>query len=146
MPHLQFELNFPVTEAEKITFATKIKEHFANIMDTGTDHIGVTLRCYGVHDLSFGRATNPMDGIAFVNADIRSGRTSEQKRALSLAFINQLQLSFKVPQPNTYVILTEHPGEHFQLHDRVLHGWSQGEDPLNDEGINAASAEESKTA
>lgn len=132
MPHLQFELNFTVTEADKITFATSIKEHFSTIMDTGTDHIGVTMRCYGVNDLSFGRATNPADGIVFVNADIRSGRTSEQKRALSLAFINQLQLSFNVPQQNVYVILTEHPGEHFQLHDRVLNGWSQGEDPLSD--------------
>jgi hypothetical protein len=130
MPHLQFELNFTITEAEKITFATKIKENFSAIMDTGTDHIGITLRCYGKYDLSFGRATDPADGIAFVNADIRSGRTSEQKRSLSLAFINQLQLSFNVPQQNVYVILTEHPGEHFQLNDRVLQGWSQGEDPL----------------
>ncbi len=99
-------------------------------MDTGTDHIGITLRCYGRNDLSFGRATNPDDGIAFVNADIRGGRTSEQKRSLSLAFINQLGTSFKVPPQNVYVILTEHSGEHFQLHDRVLQGWTQGEDPL----------------
>ena len=130
MPHLQFELNFSITDAEKIAFATRIKEHFAAVMDTGTDHIGVTLRWYGTHDLSFGRATDPADGIAFVNADIRSGRTGEQKRSLSVAFINQLQFSFKVPPQNIYVILTEHPGEHFQLHDRVLQGWAEGEDPL----------------
>ncbi|MDD2310302.1 MAG: tautomerase family protein [Desulfuromonadaceae bacterium] len=133
MPHLQFEFNFTPNETDKICFATKIKEHFATIMDTGTDHIGVTLRCYGTHDLSFGHATSPADGIVFVNADIRGGRTSEQKRSLSLAFIDQLQRSFNVPPQNVYVILTEHPGEHFQLHDRVLQGWAQGEDPLADE-------------
>ncbi len=130
MPHLQFEFNFTPGESEKVSFAAEIKEHFATIMDTGTDHIGITLRCYGRNDLSFGRATNTDDGIAFVNADIRGGRTSEQKRSLSLAFINQLGTSFKVPPQNVYVILTEHSGEHFQLHDRVLQGWTQGEDPL----------------
>lgn len=130
MPHLQFELNFTINDTAKIAFAAKIKEHFATVMDTGTDHIGITIRCYGRYDLSFGRATDPADGIAFVNADIRSGRTSQQKRSLSLAFIKQLQDSFSVPNQNVYVILTEHPGEHFQLHDRVLQGWAEGEDPL----------------
>jgi len=130
MPYLQFELNFNVSDPDKIAFAARIKDHFAGIMDTGTDHIAVTLRCCGRHDLSFGRSSNPADGIAFVNADIRGRRTGEQKRRLSLAFIGELQQSFKVPQENVYVILSEHPGEHFHMHDRVLSDWSQGEDPL----------------
>ncbi len=130
MPHLQFEVNFPVAETDKFAFTARIKGHFARIMDTGTDHIAVTLRCLGLRDLSFGRATDPADGLAFVNADIRSGRSSEQKRALSLAFIQELQESFRLPPQNIYVILTEHPGEHFQFHDRVLEGWAAGEDPL----------------
>jgi len=132
MPHLQFELNFPVEEREKLIFAARIKAHFAEIMDTGTDHIGVTLRCLGRNDLSFGHADDPEAGIAFVNADIRGGRSQEQKRRLSLAFIAELGRVWRVPPPNVYVILTEHPGEHFQLHDRVLPGWSTGEDPLAD--------------
>jgi phenylpyruvate tautomerase PptA (4-oxalocrotonate tautomerase family) len=132
MPHLQFEFNFDIPEAEKIIFAAKVKEEFSHIMDTGTDHIGITLRCYGKNALSFGRAADPGAGIAFVNADIRDGRTSEQKRRLSLAFIDEIHDRLKVPKENVYVILTEHPGEHFQLHDRVLPGWSEGEDPLAD--------------
>jgi ketosteroid isomerase-like protein len=132
MPHLQFEVNFTVADSEKPAFAAAIKQHFAEIMDTGTDHIGITLRCYQQHDLSFGRAENPADGIAFVNADIRGGRTSDQKRRLSLAFIDELHRRWRVPQQNVYVILTEHAGEHFQLSDRVLPGWSEGEDPLAD--------------
>lgn len=132
MPHLQFEINFTVAEAEKVAFAARIKEHFADIMDTGTDHIGITLRCLGRNDLSFGHADHSGVGIAFVNADIRGGRSSAQKRRLSLAFIAELGNFWKVPPQNVYVILTEHPGEHFQLHDRVLPGWSEGEDPLGD--------------
>lgn len=130
MPHLQFELNFAVTDADKIAFASRIKEHFSGIMDTGSDHIAVTLRCFGRYDLSFGRAGDPAEGIAFVNADIRNRRSTDQKRRLSLAFIDELQRSFGVPPRNVYVILSEHPGEHFQMHDRVLPEWSEGEDPL----------------
>jgi hypothetical protein len=132
MPHLQFEVNFPVPEADKTVFAARIKEHFATIMDTGTDHIGITLRCLGRNDLSFGHAEDPVAGIAFVNADIRGGRSQNQKRRLSLAFIAELGNFWKVPPQNVYVILTEHSGEHFQLHDRVLPGWSEGEDPLGE--------------
>jgi phenylpyruvate tautomerase PptA (4-oxalocrotonate tautomerase family) len=132
MPHLQFEINFEIPESGKIAFAQKVKEHFAEIMDTGTDHIGITLRCFGKNDLSFGRAADAGKGIAFVNADIRGGRTSEQKRRLSLAFIDEIHRLLRVPKESIYVILTEHPGEHFQIHDRVLPGWSEGEDPLAD--------------
>ena len=132
MPHLQFEMNFAIPEEEKKGFAEQVKEHFAAVMDTGTDHIAVTIRCYGKHDLAFGRAADPAAGIAFVNADIRGGRTGEQKRRLSLAFIDAIHRRFQVPKANMYVILTEHAGEHFQLHDRVLPGWSEGEDPLAD--------------
>ncbi len=48
-------------------------DHFATIMSTGTDHIGITFRCYQHDDLVFGRAGD--DGqIVFLNADIRLGR------------------------------------------------------------------------
>jgi hypothetical protein len=68
----------------------------------------------------------------FVNADIRLGRTREQKRRLSLAYIDEVARSFGVAREAVYVILTEHDGHHFQLSDRVLPSWSAGEDPLAD--------------
>ena len=132
MPHLQFEFNFAIKDDDKPVFAEIVKQIFSTVMDTGTDHIGITLRCYGRNDLAFGRATSPEAGIAFVNADIRSGRTSEQKRSLSLQFMEAINNQWGVPMQNMYVILTEHPGEHFQLNDRVLAGWTEGEDPLSD--------------
>ena len=132
MPHLQFEFNFSIEEDQKPPFAESVKQIFSQVMDTGTDHVGVTLRCYGRNDLFLGRATTADDGIAFVNADIRSGRTAEQKRRLSLQFMEAIHERWDVPMQNMYVILTEHPGEHFQLNDRVLAGWTEGEDPLAD--------------
>ena len=130
MPHLQFEINFSVSQAEKVAFAASVKDRFAQIMDTGTDHTAVTIRCYDADDLSFGTANDAGEAIAFVNADIRAGRTAEQKRELSVALIEDLFQLWKVPRSNVYVVLTEHAGNEFHLHDRVLPTWSEGDDPL----------------
>ena len=56
MPHLQFETNFSATVDEKKQFAAAVIRHFSEIMDTGTDHIAVTLQCFAAEDLTFGRA------------------------------------------------------------------------------------------
>jgi phenylpyruvate tautomerase PptA (4-oxalocrotonate tautomerase family) len=130
MPHLQFEMNFPATPAEKTGFARAVVRHFSEVMDTGTDHIGVTLRCYAREDLHFGRAAEADGRIAFLNADIRLGRTREQKRRLALAIMGEIERTWGVPQRSVYVVYTEHDGEHFQLVERVLPSWSPGEDPL----------------
>lgn len=130
MPHLQFELNFPVSKDEKARFAHAVVNHFSTIMDTGTDHIGITFRIYASEDLVFGRAAPSGGRIAFLNADIRLGRTKDQKRRLALAIIDELARRFGLAREAVYVIYTERDGEGFQLSDRVLPSWSPGEDPL----------------
>lgn len=130
MPHLQFELNVPVTAEEKGRFARAVVQHFSRIMDTGTDHIAVTLRTYAPEDLHFGRAAPTGGRTAFVNADIRTGRTREQKRKLALAFIDEIARTWGIAPEAVYVIYTERDGEGFQLSDRVLPSWTPGEDPL----------------
>jgi phenylpyruvate tautomerase PptA (4-oxalocrotonate tautomerase family) len=132
MPHLQFELNFTPTAEEKTRFATAVVRYFSEIMDTGTDHIAVTLRCFGPGDLTFGRAAASGGRTAFVDADIRLGRTRDQKRRLALAYIEEIARTWSLAKEAVYVIFTEHDGEHFQLSDRVLPSWSKGEDPLAD--------------
>ena len=103
MPHLQFELNFPVKKEEKGRFARAIVGHFSRIMDTGTDHIGITLRTYAPEDLHFGRAAPSGGRTAFVNADIRTGRTKEQKRTLALAFIDEIASTWGIAREAVYV-------------------------------------------
>ena len=111
--------------------ADAVIHHFARVMDTGTDHIAVNLRCGSREDLTFRRA-DPSHGVVFLNADLRHGRTSQQRRAFALAVIDELERILGVPAQNVYVVFTEHDGPDFQMHDRVLPSWSAGEDPLAD--------------
>jgi phenylpyruvate tautomerase PptA (4-oxalocrotonate tautomerase family) len=132
MPHLQFETNFPADAGEKKRFAGAVVRRFSEIMDTGTDHIGITVRTFARDDMTFGRAEEADGRIVFMNADIRLGRTRDQKRRLALAVMAEIEKAWGIPQRSVYVIYTEHDGEHFQLSDRVLPSWTAGEDPLAD--------------
>ena len=127
MPHLQFELNFDLSAAEKRALADAVVRRFSEIMDTGTDHVAVTIRTFAHADLTFGRASPSGGRTAFVNADIRRGRTREQKRRLSLAYVDELHRRFGLAPEAVYLVLTEHDGENFQLSDRVLPSWTSGE-------------------
>ena len=105
---------------------------FSEVMDTGTDHISISVREFGTYNLSIGRVKNPEQGIALVNADIREGRTLEQRRKLVLGFMDLLQKTWNIPKEQIYVTLTEHKGEDFHLVEKYLANWQEGEDPLAD--------------
>ena len=70
---------------------------------------------------------DPEEGIAFVNADIRGGRSQDQRRELALGFMEEIHTICGIPHSNMYVIFTEHPGESFHLHEQVLSSWHSGE-------------------
>ncbi len=130
MPHLQFEFNRSISDEVKQKLSANVMRLFADVMDTGTDHIGITFREVGTHALALGRVQNPEEGIAFVNADIRAGRSAEQRRQLALGFMEEIHTLCEIPHANVYVIFTEHPGESFHLYERVLSSWQVGEDPM----------------
>jgi phenylpyruvate tautomerase PptA (4-oxalocrotonate tautomerase family) len=132
VPHLQFEINRSLADAEKISFAEEVRRLFSEVMDTGTDHISISIREFGTHNLSVGRVRAPEKGIAVVNADIREGRTIEQRRTLTLGFMDLLHRTWNIPREHMYVTLTEHKGEDFHLLEKYLGNWQEGEDPLAD--------------
>ncbi|KAB0667247.1 tautomerase [Oryzomonas japonica] len=132
MPHLQFEFNRSLTDAQKAAFAEQVRTLFSQVMDTGTDHISISIREFGTYNLSIGRVKEPEKGVAVVNADIREGRTMEKRRALTLGFMELINRSFNIPVTNMYVTLTEHKGEDFHLFEKYLASWQTGEDPLAD--------------
>lgn len=130
MPHLQFEINQTISDADKIDFAEQVRKLFSEIMDTGTDHISISIREFDTYNLSIGRVKEPEKGVAIVNADIRQGRSIEQRRKLTLGFMELLNKSFNIPNAHIYVTLTEHKGEDFHLHEKYLASWQEGDDPL----------------
>ena len=99
-------------------------------MSTGTDNIVINVRCYMQDELVLGRAGE--GPIAFLNADIRLGRTADQKRRLALAIMDEISARWGMAKESIYIVYTEHDGPDFQLSDRVLPSWQTGEDPLND--------------
>lgn len=129
MPHLQFEINKKVSDDIKQEFVNKIRESFSKIMDTGTDHIAISLRIYDKYNLTIGRA-DPLDDICLMNLDIREGRAIEKRRELALVYMNIVKTSFDIEEKNQYITFTQHTGEDFHLVEKFLADWETGEDPL----------------
>jgi len=127
MPHLQFEISEPL-DGPVEPFAAWATELYADVMETGTGHVAVTVRD-GAR-LSLGRA-GADEPVAVLNADIRAGRSADQRRELAAAVIEELEKRWGVPSENTYVVYTEHPGEDFHLEEGALKSWSDSE---SDEG------------
>ena len=129
MPHLQFEINKKVSDDSKEEFVNEIRNAFAQIMDTGVDHIAISIREYEKYNLTIGRASIN-DDICLMNLDIREGRTIEKRRELALAYMEIVKENFGINQKNQYITFTEHKGEDFHLVEKYLASWETGEDPL----------------
>ncbi|MBU0923667.1 4-oxalocrotonate tautomerase family protein [bacterium] len=129
MPHLQFEINKKVSDDSKEEFVNEIRKTFSEIMDTGVDHIAISIREYDKYSLTIGRASF-IDDICLMNLDIREGRTIEKRRELALAYMEIVKENFGINQKNQYITFTEHKGEDFHLVEKYLASWERGEDPL----------------
>lgn len=129
MPHLQFEFNTKITQNTKESLIDKIRQAFSEVMDTGTDHIAISLREYEKYNLTIGRA-NPKDDICLMNLDIREGRTIEKRRELALRYMSIINELLHIPTKNQYITFTQHSGEDFHLAEKYLDTWQSGEDPL----------------
>ena len=120
MPHLQFDVDFEIEESDADGFATDVADLYAERMDASTDYTAVTLR--EVRTIHLGRAT---DGKRVVlQADVRTGRDPDRKRAFALAVIETVADRFDVPRSNQKVVFTEHDGAQMMGYDRVGDDWS----------------------
>jgi len=130
MPHLQLDINRTLSRVQKTAVSARFKQLFSDVMDTGTEHIAVSVREHDTFNLDLGRANDHEKGIALVNADIRNGRSMSQRRDLAVGFIDIMEDLLDVPREQVYVTFTQHKGEDFHLAERYLEDWSEGEDPL----------------
>lgn len=130
MPHLQFEITKKVKSEQKLLFINFVEKKFSKIMQTGTDHIAVTIRELERANVSLGRA-NKNDHICLMNLDIRSGRTYEQKTKLVKELISGIEIFFEIKKSNQYVTITNHIGEEFNFFEKSLQDWIKNDDPAN---------------
>ena len=77
MPHLQFDINKKLDKQKKKRFFQFVKDNFGKIMNTGTDHIAISLRELKKDSLNLGRAQDNAH-VCFMNLDIRIGRSVKQ--------------------------------------------------------------------
>lgn len=136
MPHLRFDLSVPVDDDERAAFAEWVAETYGEVMDTGTGHVGVLV---AEGDPKLGRVDDG-DPVAFVNADVRVGRTVEQRHDLARRLTDELGDRFGVPEEAVYVVLTEHEGADFVLGGEPLDSWDAAEaeagtEPRDDGGV-----------
>ena len=130
MPHLQFDINKKLDEEVKRKFIRFVENTFSEIMETGTDHIAISIREQEKSNLSLGRA-NKNEDICLMNLDIRSGRKKKQVDILIKMLMGGVNKIFKVKVSNQYTTITYHPGDEFNLFEKSLSNWKANDDPTN---------------
>jgi len=121
MPHLQFDTTASPTAEEKRAFAERVTALYADLMETETGHVGVTIRPRAAAEMSLGRA----DGgdLLFLDAQIRRGRPFDLKRDFALAVIEEAAGRWGIPRDNAKVVFTEHEGAEIMGYERVGGSW-----------------------
>ena len=128
MPHLQFEINKKINQKVKKSFIKYVQKSFSSIMQTGTDHIAISIREFEKNNLSLGRA-NSENFICLMNLDIRSGRTKKQIKQLVKTLIIGSQKLLGIPKNNQYITITNHSGDQFNFFEKSLSDWVKHDDP-----------------
>ena len=126
MPHLQFEINKKLKKNCKQKFIAFIEESFSKIMQTGTDHIAITLRALEKENISLGRV-HKNDTLCLMNLDIRSGRSKKQKIELVKTFMHGVEKFLKINKNNQYITFTNHKGIEFNFYEKSLSDWVKSE-------------------
>lgn len=126
MPHLQYEINRSLDADVRTRLADWTTAQYSETMETGTGHIAVTIRELDATALSLGRAPDG-EPVAVLNADVRAGRSAEQRQSFASAVIDRLDGELGVPADHCYVVYTEHDGPDFVLSEGPLASWSADE-------------------
>ena len=130
MPHLQFDINKKVDQSSKLSFINYVEDKFSSIMETGSDHIAISIREHDESNLSLGR-TKSREHVCLINLDIRSGRSDIQKINLIKSLITGVNKIFGIKKNNQYVTLTNHLGQEFNFYEKSLNDWKKNDDPAN---------------
>ena len=129
MPHLQFDINKKLNPKLRSKFNKKIIETFSQVMETGKDHIAISLREHSLKRLRLGRAGSS-DYVCIMNLDIRKGRSYKQKRNLAISYMEIVYEVLGIKYENQYLTYTDHKGLDFNLYEKSLKDWVRNDKPL----------------
>ena len=96
---------------------------YADEMDSKTRFISMQFRTIPREDMWLGRA-DPNSDIVLLEADVREGRPTDQRRSFALEFMEKFHEDWDIPQPNMKVVFTEHKGTQMMGYDRVGSDWT----------------------
>ena len=121
MPHLAIDTTAEIDAADQERCIEALTALYTSEMETTAGHVAVTIRQHPVSAMDIGRSV--AGPLAFLDADIRRGRSHEMRRAFALATIDWLADEWAIPRPNTKVVFTEHAGNQLMGADRVGGEW-----------------------
>jgi 5-carboxymethyl-2-hydroxymuconate isomerase len=127
MPHLRLETT--AEPDDRRGFAAWVTERFSDVMETGTGHVGVSIHVRDETELALGRASDGGE-VVLVDADIRAGRSEEQRREFAASIIESVSERWDVPEANVYLVYTEHAGRDFHLAEGALASWDETESEI----------------
>jgi len=120
MPLLQFDTTLSLSADEKTAFAECVTTIYTTEMATTAGHVAVTIRNRKPADPHLGRA---VDG-PLLSLRRNSPRTVVRAQArLRPRDVRIRRETFDVPDENTKVAFTEHPGEAMMGVDRIGGEW-----------------------
>lgn len=128
MPLLTLTTSKTVEPGAKRPFFDALADLYAETMDGETDFLAIEQRTIAREDLWLGRA-DPNADLVFLDADIRTGRPLEQRRAFAVAAMDRIHEAWGIPHPNMKVVFTEHEGAQMMGYSRVGGDW----EPRTDE-------------
>lgn len=122
MPHLGIDTTAKPTPNDRSNCIEAMTDQYVSHMVTEADHVAVTLRSHPTGSMAIGRA---IDGpIVVLLADIRQGRSVEQRRSFTLSCFAWFEEQWDVPRQNAKIVFTEHPGDHMMGANRVGGEWT----------------------
>ncbi len=122
MPLLSITSSVDLTPEEKAEFFETVAETYVTTMDSRRSFLSLRYDRRDNADIWLGRA-DPDEPILLLEADIREGRPSEQRREFAVAFMDAAREQFDLPRENLKVVFTEHEGAHLMGYDRVGGEW-----------------------
>ena len=124
MPHIQVDINRNLKSNQKKIICEHVATIFSTVMKTGKNHIAISIREFDRNNLYLGQVMDNLKGIILLNIDLRSGRTSKQRKKLKSELMKMLSQNTGIPTESMYVTYTEHQGQDFHLSNRNLADWS----------------------